>query len=83
MERIGFHRDVDAIFFLSLGLCALAQPWEGFIIGAVGALVGLAGISGLDRLHIDDPVGAFLFRFGNFGTGSGHSFVEKIPSSRL
>ena len=38
-------------------LCALAQPWEGFVIGSIGAVIGLVGIEGLDRLHVDDPVG--------------------------
>ena len=37
--------------------CALAEPWEGFIIGAVGGGVSLVGISLLERLQIDDPVG--------------------------
>ncbi len=48
---------VQETFHFSTGLCALAQPWEGLLIGSVGALISLFGIQGLDWLHIDDPVG--------------------------
>ncbi|XP_064620897.1 putative ammonium transporter 3 isoform X1 [Lineus longissimus] len=39
------------------GYCALAQPWEGFVIGSVGGLIGVTGDLLLDHLKIDDPVG--------------------------
>ena len=35
----------------------MARPWEGIVIGAVGALIACPGWSLLDRLRIDDPVG--------------------------
>ena len=35
----------------------MARPWEGILIGAVGALIACPGWSLLDRLRIDDPVG--------------------------
>lgn len=38
--------------------CAVVDPWAAVVIGALGALVVLAGIDLLDRLRIDDPVGA-------------------------
>ena len=40
-----------------LGFCALAEPWESFLIGVIGSLVSLGGIELLDKLKIDDPVG--------------------------
>ena len=39
------------------GICALAQPWEGFVIGGVGAILALLTIELLDRIKVDDPVG--------------------------
>ena len=39
------------------GFCALAKPWESFLIGVIGSLVSLGGIELLDKLKIDDPVG--------------------------
>ena len=39
------------------GFCALAEPWESFLIGVIGSLVSLGGIELLDKLKIDDPVG--------------------------
>ena len=38
-------------------MCALAEPWESFVIGLVGAAVALLGIELVDKLKIDDPVG--------------------------
>ncbi|KAG8190247.1 hypothetical protein JTE90_001331 [Oedothorax gibbosus] len=40
------------------GGCALYHPWEAFIVGAVGAVLANCAVPLLDRLHIDDPVGA-------------------------
>ncbi len=37
--------------------CALATPWESFVIGISGALISLGGVQILKRLKIDDPVG--------------------------
>jgi len=39
--------------------CATIEPWAAIVIGAVGALVMYGGIVVLDKLKIDDPVGAF------------------------
>jgi Amt family ammonium transporter len=39
--------------------CATVEPWAAIVIGAVAATIVIAGIEALDRLHIDDPVGAF------------------------
>lgn len=38
--------------------CAVVDPWAAIVIGAIGAVVVLAGIELLDRVRIDDPVGA-------------------------
>ena len=38
--------------------CATVEPWAAIIIGAVAAVVVIAGVEFLDRIHIDDPVGA-------------------------
>ena len=43
--------------YLLAAFCALADPWESFLIGSVGALVSLSGCALLDKLKIDDPVG--------------------------
>ena len=38
--------------------CAVVDPWAAIVIGAIAAPVVILGIEGLDRLKIDDPVGA-------------------------
>lgn len=39
--------------------CATVDPWAAVVIGGIGALVMYGGVVLLDRLGIDDPVGAF------------------------
>ncbi|XP_014664081.1 PREDICTED: putative ammonium transporter 3 [Priapulus caudatus] len=38
-------------------LCALAEPWEGIVIGVVGSLIACMGAELLIKLKVDDPVG--------------------------
>jgi len=38
--------------------CAFVDPWAAIIIGAVGGIIVVLGVLGLDKLKIDDPVGA-------------------------
>jgi Amt family ammonium transporter len=38
--------------------CAFVDPWAAIIIGAIGGVIVIFGVSLLDKLHIDDPVGA-------------------------
>lgn len=38
--------------------CAFVEPWAAIIIGAVGGCIVVLGVVLLDKLHIDDPVGA-------------------------
>jgi len=38
--------------------CAFVEPWAAIIIGAIGGIIVILGVVLLDRLHIDDPVGA-------------------------
>jgi len=39
--------------------CAFVDPWAAMAIGVVGGYLVVRGVELLDRLHIDDPVGAF------------------------
>jgi len=38
--------------------CAYVDPWAAIIIGAVGGIIVVLGVIVLDKLRIDDPVGA-------------------------
>jgi Amt family ammonium transporter len=38
--------------------CAYVEPWAAMVIGAVGGVIVVFGVELLDRLKIDDPVGA-------------------------
>jgi len=38
--------------------CAAVDPWAAVVIGLIAAPIVLIGVEGLDRLHVDDPVGA-------------------------
>ncbi len=38
--------------------CAFVEPWAAIVIGAVGGIIVVFGVILLDRLKIDDPVGA-------------------------
>ena len=38
--------------------CAVVDPWAALVIGLIAAPVVIFGIEGLDRLRIDDPIGA-------------------------
>jgi Amt family ammonium transporter len=38
--------------------CAYVEPWAAIAIGGIGGILVVLGIVLLDRLHIDDPVGA-------------------------
>ena len=38
--------------------CAFVDPWAAIIIGAVGGVIVVFGVVLLDKLRIDDPVGA-------------------------
>ncbi|EDO37226.1 predicted protein, partial [Nematostella vectensis] len=40
------------------GLCGWARPWEAILVGAVGSLIACYGVSLLERVRIDDPVGS-------------------------
>ncbi|MEO0293310.1 MAG: ammonium transporter [candidate division WOR-3 bacterium] len=39
--------------------CAFVEPWAAITIGAVAGIIVVLGVVLLDKLHIDDPVGAF------------------------
>ena len=38
--------------------CAYVEPWAAIVIGAVGGVIVVLGVVILDKLRIDDPVGA-------------------------
>ena len=38
--------------------CAFVEPWSAIVIGAIGGLIVVLGVVLLDKLRIDDPVGA-------------------------
>ncbi len=38
--------------------CAFVEPWAAIIIGAIGGIIVVLGVIILDKLKIDDPVGA-------------------------
>ncbi len=38
--------------------CAFVDPWAAIMIGAIGGVIVVCGVVFLDRLRIDDPVGA-------------------------
>lgn len=38
--------------------CAFVDPWAAIAIGAIGGVIVVFGVALLDKLHIDDPVGA-------------------------
>ncbi len=39
--------------------CAVVDPWAAMVIGAIGAGVMYAAVVGLEKVKVDDPVGAF------------------------
>ncbi|MFH1061891.1 MAG: ammonium transporter [Candidatus Omnitrophota bacterium] len=39
--------------------CAFVDPWAAIVIGAIGGILVVLAVVLLDKLHIDDPVGAF------------------------
>ena len=45
-------------FFCGTGGCAVVRPWEAIVIGALGGGLAILSIFVLDKLKIDDPVGA-------------------------
>jgi len=38
--------------------CAYIEPWAAIVIGGIGGVIIVLGVVLLDRLHVDDPVGA-------------------------
>lgn len=45
--------------------CAFVDPWAAIVIGAVGGVLVVLAVILLDKLHIDDPVGAVPVHFVN------------------
>ena len=38
--------------------CAFVDPWAAIVIGAIGGVIVVFGVALLDKIHVDDPVGA-------------------------
>ena len=38
--------------------CAFVQPWAALVIGAIGGVIVVFGVSFMDKIRVDDPVGA-------------------------
>ncbi|MFH1768257.1 MAG: ammonium transporter [Candidatus Omnitrophota bacterium] len=38
--------------------CAFVEPWAAIVIGSIGGFIVVFGVVGIDKLKIDDPVGA-------------------------
>lgn len=58
--NIGNVRKIEPIFkrLCCLGGCFLYRGWEAMIVGMVGGFITCVAMPALDKLHIDDPVGA-------------------------
>jgi Amt family ammonium transporter len=50
--------------------CAFVEPWAAMVIGVIAGYIVVRAVELLDKLHIDDPVGAFPVHgvCGVFGT---------------
>ncbi|CAN7988308.1 unnamed protein product, partial [Ixodes hexagonus] len=65
--------------------CALYHPWEAVVVGSVGSLLANVAMPLLDRLRVDDPVGAIAVHgvssvWGMLAVGL---FVERDTLLRL
>lgn len=38
--------------------CAFVQPWAALVIGAIGGVIVVFGVAFMDKIRVDDPVGA-------------------------
>ncbi len=70
--------------------CNAVQNWEAIVIGAVAGILVVAGIVLLDRLQIDDPVGAWPVHglcgvWGGIATGifSEASIIAQLTGTAL
>lgn len=43
-------------------ICAVARPGESIFIGFIGSMISVLGWLLLEKLKIDDPVGAIIFQ---------------------
>jgi Amt family ammonium transporter len=60
--------------------CAYVEPWAAIIIGGIGGVIVVLGVVLLDKMHIDDPVGAVAVHGFNglWGTLSIGFFGQKV-----
>jgi len=38
--------------------CAFVEPWAAVLIGSIGGVIVVGSVLAIDRVHVDDPVGA-------------------------
>ena len=60
VANIGICMDAILLYFRLFSfpaICALVQPWEGFVIGFVGSFIANGSVALLNKLKVDDPVG--------------------------
>jgi len=72
--------------------CAWVEAWAAVVIGLVGGVLVCLGVLSLDKLHIDDPVGAVsvhgingiwgLISVGLFADGAYGNYTTKPPYVR-
>lgn len=66
---INIHKIFVALLIIlqcQLGGCFLFRAWESIIVGMIGAFITCFTMPLLDKMHIDDPVGASATHGFNF-----------------
>ncbi len=65
------------------GPCAFIDPWAAIAVGAVAGILVVVGVSLLDHIHVDDPVGAVAVHgFNGIWGHAGHRHLRsKGPGS--
>ncbi len=65
--------------------CAFVAPWAALVIGAVAGIIVCLGVETLDRIHVDDPVGAVAVHGMNgiFGVLAVGLFADGSYGARL
>lgn len=48
----------EKLMFIILASCAIVRPFEALIIGVIGGILAILCAELIERMKIDDPVGA-------------------------
>lgn len=57
IENVRKTTDFSSVY-VALGGCFLYRGWEAMVVGMIGGFITCVAMPALDRIHIDDPVGA-------------------------